>query len=128
MVHKNKASFGGTRGTHGTHSRKAFKIKGLAVYHLRGGSRYTPVHRGLLDVVLFLWKKVQVLRTVHISKLMIVVRTPRRSPRRRIHPVSRVDYIKKAQARLLTLTWAFGDLTKGCITPESLRDIQCSEC
>jgi hypothetical protein len=75
MVHKNKASFGGTRGTHGTHSRKAFEIKGLAVYHLRGGSRYTPVHRGLLDVVLFLWKKVQVLCTVHISKLMIVVCT-----------------------------------------------------
>ena len=60
MVHGQIAKFAGTHGTRGTHSEKAFKIKGLAVYHLRGGCRYTPVHRGLLDIVLFLWKKVQV--------------------------------------------------------------------
>ena len=30
------------------------------MYHVRGSSRYTPVHRGLLDVILFLEKKVQV--------------------------------------------------------------------
>ena len=48
MVHGQIAKFAGTHGTRGTHSEKAFEIKGLAVYHLRGGCRYTPVHRGSL--------------------------------------------------------------------------------
>jgi len=33
MVHGQIAKFAGTHGTRGTHSEKAFEIKGLAVYH-----------------------------------------------------------------------------------------------